>query len=278
MRREADALEELPRSSSRLSGGTAERITGDVPDASSPDLALALELADLADSISLPRFRAADLQVESKADGTPVTDVDRAVELALRETILRERPSEEILGEEEGGDPGPLAWIIDPIDGTKSFSRGFPIWATLIAFEREGEIACGVVSAPALGHRWWASRGRGAFRGSTPIRVSSTPRLADASVSAAYARDFAALEPTAWHVRAVGDFWQHVLVAEGALDAAIDSEHARWDYSALVPIVEEAGGRLSDLDGNPPRPGQQLVTSNGLVHDELLDLLQTGGR
>jgi histidinol-phosphatase len=237
------------------------------------DLAFALELADLADSLSLPRFRALDLRVETKPDLTPVTDADRAVERALRERIAARRPGEGVLGEEEGDDGAAVRWVIDPIDGTKNFSRGVPIWATLIGLERAGESVCGVLSAPALGHRWWASRGGGAFRDGERIRVSRVTRLADASVSSTYARDLVAVEAAAWHARSLGDFWQHALVAEGSLDAAVDARLAPWDYSALVPILEEAGGRVSALDGGRPRPREQVVSSNGLVHDELLALL-----
>ncbi len=223
------------------------------------DLAFALELAELADSLSLPRFRAADLRVETKPDLTPVTDADRAVERALRERITTERPGETVLGEEEGDEGGGVRWVVDPIDGTKNFSRGLPVWATLIALERDGDVVCGVVSAPALGHRWWAARGEGAFCNGAPIRVSGVSHLADAAVSAALASDLAALEDVAWHARALGDFWQHVLVAEGALDAAIDYPLKLWDYAALVPIVEEAGGRTGFTASG------QFVTSNGVL-------------
>jgi histidinol-phosphatase len=241
-----------------------------VPD---DDLAFALQLADLADSLSLPRFRAADLRVETKADLTPVTDADRAVERALRERIAAERPGEGVFGEEEGDDGGAVRWILDPIDGTRNFSRGIPVWATLIALERDGELVCGVVSAPALGHRWWAARGSGARRDSEPIHVSDVERLGEASVSCAYARDYIALEAAAWHARAFGDFWQHMLVAEGALDASVEANLDVWDYAALVPIIEEAGGRISDLECKPPRPGGQIACSNGRLHDELLAVL-----
>jgi histidinol-phosphatase len=233
------------------------------------DLAFALELADL----SLSRFRRADLRIDTKPDLTPVTDADRTVELALRKRIAVVRSGEGVYGEEEGGDDRGVRWVIDPIDGTKNFSRGIPVWATLIALVREDEVVCGVVSAPALGHRWCAARGEGAFRDGEPTRVSAVSRLADASVSVTYGRDLMAVEPAAWHARSLGDFWQHVLVAEGSVDAAVDARLAPWDYSALVPIVEEAGGRVSTLDGGPPRPNEQVVTSNGLLHDELLALL-----
>jgi histidinol-phosphatase len=202
-----------------------------------------------------------------------VTDADRAVERAVRERIARERSGEGVFGEEEGDDGGAVRWIVDPIDGTKNFARGVPVWATLIALERDGEIVCGVVSAPALGHRWWAGRGEGAFRDGDPIGVSGVPRLADASVSATYACDLAKLEPAAWHARSLGDFWQHVLVAEGSVDAAVDSRLAPWDYSALIPILQEAGGRVTSLDGGRPRTNEQVVTSNGALHEELLALL-----
>src|SRR5919204_6884098 len=154
----------------------------------SSDLAFALELADLADSLSLPRFRALDLQVQTKPDSTPVTDADRTVERALRERIAAGRPGHGVLGEEEGDDGGAVRWVIDPIDATKNFSRGVAVWATLIALERDGELTCGVVSAPALGHRWWASRGEGAFRDGERVHVSAVARLAHASVSLTYGR------------------------------------------------------------------------------------------
>jgi histidinol-phosphatase len=232
------------------------------------DLAFALQLADLADSLSLPRFRAGDLHVETKPDLSPVTDADRAVERALRERIATERPGEGVLGEEEGDEGGEVRWIVDPIDGTRNFSRGLPVWATLIALEREGVPTAAVVSAPALGRRWWASRGGGAFADGEPIGVSRVSALRDAAVSCSLARDLARVEPLAWHARGLGDFWQHVLVAEGALDAAIDTKLELWDSAAVELVVTEAGGRAGlAADG-------QFVTTNGLVHDELLALLR----
>jgi histidinol-phosphatase len=237
------------------------------------DLDYALTLADLADSLSLPRFRALDLRVDTKADLTPVTDADRAVERALRERIAAERPGEGALGEEEGDDGGDVRWILDPIDGTRNFSRGVPIWATLIALERDGEIVCGVVSAPALARRWWASRGDGAFMNGERLHVSEVRSLGDAVLSATYAADLAVLEPLAWHARGLGDFWQHALVAEGSVDAAIDAELALWDYAAPSLIVTEAGGRITALDGGPVRPYEKIVSSNGLLHDEVIALL-----
>jgi histidinol-phosphatase len=230
------------------------------------DLVFALELADAADALTLPRFRSADLHVETKLDLTPVTDADRAAERLLRERLARDRPRDGVLGEEEGDSGGAVRWIIDPIDGTRNFSRGIPVWATLIALERDGVRTCGVVSAPALGRRWWAARGGGAFANGVPIRVSAVDELSAASVSCTNARDLAALEPHVWHARGLGDFWQHVLVAEGALDAAVDATLALWDYAALEPIVAEAGGRLAEVDG-------QIVSTNGLVHGALLAAL-----
>jgi histidinol-phosphatase len=198
------------------------------------------------------------------------------VERALRERIAASRPGEGVFGEEEGGDEAAVRWVIDPIDGTKNFSRGVPVWATLIALEREGKVVCGVISAPGLGHRWWAARGQGAFRDGERVHVSAVARLADASVSSTYGRDLVTLERAAWHARSLGDFWQHTLVAEGSVDAAVDARLAPWDYAALVPILEEAGGRVSALDGGAPRPKQQVISSNGLLHDEVLALLQAG--
>jgi histidinol-phosphatase len=234
------------------------------------DLAFALRLADDADSLTMPRFRAPDLHVESKPDLTPVTDADRAVERALRELVGRERTGEGVYGEEEGDDGGSTRWIVDPIDGTRNFLRGVPVWATLVALEREGRIVCGVASAPALGRRWWASAGDGAWSDAGRVRVSAVTALADASVSCAHGRDLASVEPHVWHARGLGDFWQHVLVAEGAVDAVVDAELKLWDYAAVALIVEEAGGRTTALDGTAPRPGEQVVSSNGFVHDELL--------
>ena len=238
------------------------------------DLAFALELAELADSLSLPRFRAADLRVETKPDLSPVTDADRAVEHAIRERIDAARPGESVLGEEEGDDGGNVRWIIDPIDGTRNFSRGLPVWATLLALERDGAVVCGVVSAPALGHRWWAAQGEGAWRDGERIGVSRVTSLDDAAVSCSYAADLALFESRVWHARGLGDFWQHMLVAEGALDAAVDARLAIWDYAAVAIVVDEAGGRVGAPDGEDARPNEQLVSTNGVVHDAVLELLR----
>jgi histidinol-phosphatase len=202
-----------------------------------------------------------------------VTDADRAVERALRERIARERGGEGVLGEEEGDDGTPTRWIVDPVDGTRNFLRGIPVWATLLALERDGRLVCGVVSAPALGHRWWASSGGGAFRDGELLHVSRIAELEDATVAATYARDLAAIEPRVWHARGFGDFWQHMLVAEGHIDAAVDAQLAVWDYAAVAPIVEQAGGRVTTLDGGALEPGAQVVSSNGALHDSVLSVV-----
>jgi histidinol-phosphatase len=245
------------------------------------DLEFALGLADLADSISRPRFRARDLAVDTKADRSPVTDADRAVERALRERIAAKRPGEAVLGEEEGGgSKEAVRWILDPIDGTKNFSRGIPIWATLIALERDGEVVLGVASAPGLGRRWWAERGGGAFADGERIHVSGVRRMEDAVFSftrtSLFAERGAALDLVrrAWHARTFSDCWQHLLVAEGSVDAAIDPVLHPWDIAALQVVVEEAGGRATDFSGGRSLDGGSLVSSNGLLHDEVLRALE----
>jgi len=243
------------------------------------DLRFALELADVADAVTLPRFRAVDLHVETKPDLTPVTDADRAAERLLRERIAETRPGEGVLGEEEGDDGGETRWIVDPIDGTKNFTRGIPVWATLIALERAGAIVCGVASAPALGRRWWAARGAGAYRNGERLAVSGITSLDDASVSFSRSSLLGATERTldvarrAWHMQPFSDFWAHLLVAEGALEVAFEHEMSPWDNAALQVIVEEAGGCFSDLAGGPRFDSGSAVSTNGLVHDEVLALL-----
>jgi histidinol-phosphatase len=240
------------------------------------ELEFALELAELADSISLPRFGAGDLRVTTKSDRSPVTDADHAVEHALRLRIAAERPNDGVLGEEQAATEGHRRWVVDPIDGTRNFARGIPVWATLIALEQGGEVVCGVVSAPALGRRWWARRGGGAHRDGDPIRVSEISELTKSAVSFAHGADMALLEPHVWHTRGFGDFWAHMLVAEGALDATVDAALAYWDYAAVMPIVEEAGGRVTGRDGAPPVPKQQIVSSNGRVLGALAARLAGG--
>ncbi|HEY0387744.1 MAG TPA: inositol monophosphatase family protein [Gaiellales bacterium] len=242
----------------------------------SDDLLFALELADIADAISVPRFGAGDLQVAMKSDRSPVTDADHAVERAVRERIAGERPGDGVLGEEQATVEGSTRWVVDPIDGTRNFARGIPVWATLIALERDGGVVCGVVSAPAMSRRWWAERGAGAYRDGHPIRVSEVSDLAEAAVSCAHGADMAALEPVVWHARGFGDFWAHMLVAEGALDATVDAGLSYWDYAALLPIVEGAGGRITGRDGGPPLPGRQIISSNGRLLERLTGRLAAG--
>ncbi len=238
----------------------------------SPDLTLALELADAADAISLARFRASDLVVETKPDLTPVTEADRAVEAALTGILARERPADAILGEEQGPrGSGARRWIVDPIDGTRNYSRGVPVWATLIALETDGVLQLGVVSAPALRRRWWAERGTGAFASGERIHVSGVSRIEDAVLSFAIEDELPAVAQRCWHPRGYGDFWAHMLVAEGAVDGAVDAIGVKlWDLAAIQPIVEEAGGRFTDRDGRAHADGGSAVSSNGLLHDELL--------
>ncbi|MBV9486293.1 MAG: histidinol-phosphatase [Frankiaceae bacterium] len=251
------------------------------------DLALALALADAADAITTTRFLAADLVVDAKPDLTPVTDADRAVEQALRAIIERERPGDALLGEEYGvTGTGPRRWVIDPIDGTKNFVRGVPVWATLIGLQLDGETIVGVVSAPALGRRWWAATGDGSWTsaaGATrPCHVSRVAKLSDASLSyssiSGWAErggkdQFLGLLDTVWRSRAYGDFWSHVLVAEGAVDVSCEPELSLWDLAALQVIVKEAGGRFSDLSGVDRADGGSVVCSNGRLHDEVLAVL-----
>jgi histidinol-phosphatase len=257
------------------------------------DLALAFRLADEADAVTLDRFRALDLVVETKPDLTPVSDADRAAESALRATLSRERPGDAVVGEELGASgESERRWVLDPIDGTKSFVRGVPVWATLIALLHGDDVVVGLVSAPALGMRWWAAVGGGAWSGhrlsaARRLRVSQVSTLADASVSFSEWNDpgwestgsrdgFRRLLEGCWRSRAYGDFWSHMLVAEGAVEVAVEPELNAWDIAALVPIVEEAGGRITALDGRPAMAGGNAVASNGLLHDEVLALLAAG--
>ena len=238
-----------------------------------PDLLLAIELADTADAISLGRFRARDLVIETKPDATPVTEADRAVERELRAILARERPDDAILGEEEGvSGSGARRWIIDPIDGTRNYSRGVPVWATLIALEDAGVVTVGVVSAPALGRRWWAERGGGAWADGDRVHVSAIQRVEDAVLSFALEQPIPSLAAQAWHARGYGDFWSHMLVAEGAIDGAYDAIGVtQWDLAALQPIVEEAGGSFTDFKGVARIDGGSAISSNGHLHAALLE-------
>jgi histidinol-phosphatase len=257
------------------------------------DLELALQLADLADAVTTGRFRAADLVVTSKPDLTPVSDADQAVEQLIRQRLAADRPADAFCGEESGtSGSGPRRWVLDPIDGTKNFVRGVPVWATLLALLVDDDPVLGVVSAPALGQRWWAARGQGAFGSSLgqpprQLRVSRVSRLADASLSyaslsgwAEHGRQQAFLEliGEVWRSRAYGDFWSYMLVAEGAVDLAAEPELSLWDMSALAPIVTEAGGRFTGLNGVAGVQQGNAAASNGLLHEALLDALGRTGQ
>jgi histidinol-phosphatase len=255
------------------------------------DLRFALALADEADAITLSHFRA-HFEVATKADGTLVTDVDQATEAVLRRRITTARPAERVLGEEHGEDgrEGARAcWIIDPIDGTTNYARGVPIWATLIAVVRDAQLVAGVASAPALGQRWSAARGQGAFVNGTPLRVSEVDSIERAAWSFLSVRSFVRLglldgllelSQRAHSTRGLGDFWQHMLVAEGALEFAVDTMLRLWDFAAVKLIVEEAGGRFTNLAGESPEDSDACMSSNGHLHDDVLRVLHahSGGK
>ncbi|OBG60452.1 MULTISPECIES: histidinol-phosphatase [unclassified Mycobacterium] len=257
------------------------------------DLTLALALADRADALTSARFGALDLRVDTKPDLTPVTDADRSVETELRETLGSERPQDSILGEEFGGTAvfTGRQWIIDPIDGTKNFVRGVPVWASLIALLEDGVPTVGVVSAPALQRRWWAARGLGAFvtvdgAPPRPLSVSAVAQLDSASLSfsslSGWAerglRDrFIGLTDAVWRVRAFGDFLSYCLVAEGAVDIAAEPEVSVWDLAALDVLVREAGGTMTGLDGVAGPHRGSAVATNGPLHELVLRALDAGG-
>ena len=268
------------RSSATLDGVTTFTIAD--------DLALALAAAANADLVSLDRFKALDLVVSTKPDNTPVTDADQAVERIIRKTIEASRPTDQIFGEEMGSsssEPGPQSgrqWIIDPIDGTAGFSRGIPIWGTLIALAIDGKPVVGVVSAPALGQRWWGGKGVGAWtqrsggKEATALAFSNVQNLSDATFSYnsmvgwlddGRAQALKSLVQAVWRARAIGDFWAYMLVAEGALDIAGEADLQPYDMAALVPIVEEAGGRFSSLDGHESIWDGTALATNPFLHD-----------
>ncbi|ORW31257.1 histidinol-phosphatase [Mycobacterium paraense] len=254
------------------------------------DLTLALALADRADALTAARFGALDLRIDTKPDLTPVTDADRGVETELRDILGQQRPDDGVVGEEFGGTAtfSGRQWIIDPIDGTKNFVRGVPVWASLIALLAEGVPSVGVVSAPALHRRWWAAQGRGAFAavdGGLPRRltVSSVAQLDSASLSfsslSGWAerglRDrFIGLTDEVWRVRAYGDFLSYCLVAEGAVDIAAEPEVSVWDLAPLDILVREAGGKFTGLDGAAGPHGGSAVATNGLLHEQVLSRLR----
>jgi histidinol-phosphatase len=256
------------------------------------DLMLALTLADRADALTRARFGALDLSIDTKPDLTPVTDADRAVEADVRQVLGRERPDDSILGEEFGGTTtfSGRQWIIDPIDGTKNFVRGVPVWASLIALLEDGVPSAGVVSAPALQRRWWAAQGQGAFAAVDGARarrlsVSSVAGLGSASLSfsslSGWAQRglrerFIELTDAVWRVRAYGDFLSYCLVAEGAVDIAAEPEVSVWDLAALDILLGEAGGQLTSLDGIPGPHGGSAVATNGLLQQQVLTRLKGG--
>jgi histidinol-phosphatase len=237
----------------------------------STDLEFAHRLADAADAITVARFRALDLQVETKPDLTPVSEADKAAEEAIRGLVASSGRGEGVLGEEFGDDGGDARWIVDPIDGTKNYVRGLPVWATLLALAREGEVVAALVSAPALGRRWWAARGEGAFADGSRCWVSQVARVEDAVVSTTSPVEageaWHGLARRAWAARAFSDFWQYCLVAEGSLEVAADPELKLWDYAAVDLIVREAGGRCTTFAGAAPEPGGSFVATNGRVHE-----------
>ena len=266
------------------------------------DLAFAQALADLADAITLARYQAQDLVITTKPDNTPVTDADRAVESAIREAIATHRPTDGVVGEEFGSDKGATGryWVLDPIDGTKNFMRGVPTWATLIALVEvdaagNEEVVVGVVSAPALARRWSAARGVGAkvrFNGANlfeaelnerKISVSKVSSLTDASISYSdfvgwgeRLAPFQKLLAQVWRTRGIGDFWSHMLVAEGAVDIAIEPTLAVWDMAALDIIVREAGGTFTNIEGRNGPFGGSGVATNGLLHNTVISELNPG--
>ena len=256
----------------------------------SDDLALALRLADQADALTMARFGALDLHIETKPDLTPVTDADKGAEEALRAALSDARPADSVFGEEFGGTTSFTGrqWVIDPIDGTKNFVRGVPVWCTLIALIEDGVPVVGVVSAPALGRRWWAGLGQGAhtsFGGaSRRIRVSGVSDLASASLSYSdlttgwddRREQFLALSDAVWRVRAYGDFWSYCLVAEGAVDIACEPEVKVWDIAPLDILIREAGGTFTSIDGASGPHGGSALATNGRLHDRILARLAGG--
>ncbi|NBM15355.1 histidinol-phosphatase [Streptomyces sp. GC420] len=256
------------------------------------DLRLAHVLADAADAATMDRFRAMDLKVETKPDMTPVSEADKAAEELVRASLQRARPRDAVHGEEFGVEgTGPRRWVVDPIDGTKNYVRGVPVWATLIALTEAGEggyqPVVGVVSAPALGRRWWAAKGLGAYMGrslssATRLHVSRVSKLEDASF--AYSSlsgweeqgrldGFLDLTRACWRTRAYGDFWPYMMVAEGSVDMCAEPELSLWDMAANAIVVTEAGGSFTSLDGVPGVDGGNAAASNGLLHEELLGYL-----
>ncbi|MDQ3281005.1 MAG: histidinol phosphatase [Acidobacteriota bacterium] len=246
------------------------------------DLELALELADAADAITMQHYQSTTLAVRTKIDMTPVSEADEAVERRIRAILGEKRPGDGIVGE-EFGESGNAArrWIVDPIDGTKNYVRGIPVFATLIALEAEGQLSAAVISAPALTRRWWASKGDGAFCNGRKLQVSRIASLPEAHLTYDSITDFDRHGGTVQFLnlmrrcarsRGFGDFWAHMLVAEGAVEIAMEPAVAAWDMAAVQLIVEEAGGRFSDLRGNATFEGGSGLSTNGLLHDVVLGI------
>ena len=252
----------------------------------SAELAFALTLADRADAISLSRYQALDLVITTKPDNSPVTDADKAVERAIIDAIAAQYPTDGVVGEEFGTSGSKERyWVIDPIDGTKNFLRGVPTWATLIALVENEQVVASVVSCPALYRRWYATAGGGAFvvEGNSPahkLAVSKVSAIKDASIAysdfqgwGARRSAFEKLLDSAWRTRGLGDFWSHMLVAEGAVDVAIEPSLALWDMAALDLIVREAGGRFTSLDGVDGPFGPNAISTNGALHGAILEAI-----
>jgi histidinol-phosphatase len=248
------------------------------------ELAFTQAVADRADALALASFRRTGLEVRRKPDRTFVTEADLAVEAMVRAELASAFPEDRILGEEEGGttDPEGRVWVLDPIDGTSNYARGVPIWATLVALRVDGVSVLGVASAPALGERYVATRGDGATLNGAPIRASEVARIEDAHVlygelkdvlDGPYGPGMQDLLRSCWRDRGFGDFWAHALVASGAAEVMLDPKLNLWDYAALEVIVTEAGGRMTTFDDGPLFHGCSVLTTNGVLHDEVLRLL-----
>ena len=281
-------------------------MTGGATPTTAELLEFALELANQADVVTMRYYRTSEIDVQSKADASLVTRADLEVEAALRRLIAARFPDHAFLGEEDGLHGGPAAtarWIVDPIDGTHSYARGIPVWATLIACQVEGELTVGVASAPALGTRWWAGRELGAWRapltydtsmGMEESRAGESERVHVSNIATIEAAqllygsfrltfdawDGRAVQVlrAAWRTRSFSDFWGYCLVAEGSAEAMIEAEISPWDIAAMLVIVEEAGGRLTDLAGRPTIEAGHAIASNGALHEELLGRLRPGAR
>jgi histidinol-phosphatase len=251
------------------------------------ELFFAHEIADSAAEIGLRWFRGEDLEVTHKPDATPVTQADREIERMFRSSVERRFPGDDVIGEEEGGDHdlGGRTWIVDPIDGTKNFAAGVQVWATLIALAVDGRFVLGLVSAPGLGERYTAVRGAGATLNGEPIRVSAVDNLEDAALTTGDVEDWfgtpidariRAIEARAKRRRGFGDFWSHMLVARGSFDIMVEPELSIWDFAALVPILQEAGGMITQIDGAPLAHGGSALSTNGRLHSAVVAALSDG--